>query len=139
MLHTRLQLIKSYLTHLSPSYLNPSSNPQDSHTEINHPILRSIQALVNRLPLLLPADLDSFEQERMAEKSDVALVELLGSLTNSITEIAEMGRKFATVEGKRRTKRNKGGGGGGGGAFGSNFADIGGVAGNVEHAMPVGT
>ncbi|KAL9036780.1 MAG: hypothetical protein Q9214_005986, partial [Letrouitia sp. 1 TL-2023] len=76
--------------------------------------------------------------ERMAEKSDVALVELLGSLTNSITEIAETGRKFAAVEGNRRTKRNKGGGSGGGGAFGSNFVDIGGVAGNVEHAMPVG-
>ncbi|KAL9611225.1 MAG: hypothetical protein Q9167_004108 [Letrouitia subvulpina] len=140
MLHTRLQLIKSYLTHLPPSYLNSSSNPRTPHTEINHPILRSIQALVNRLPLLLPADLDAFEQERMAEKSDVALVELLGSLANSITEVAEMGRKFAIVEGKRRTKRSKAGGtgAGGGGPFGSNFVDIGGIAGNVEHAVPVG-
>lgn len=109
MLHTRLQLLKSYLTNLPPSYLttsapaNASPSPASAnHTEINHPILRSIQALINRLPLLLPANQAAFEQERLAEKSDVSLVDLLGNLSRSVKETREMGRKFWVVDTARQ-------------------------------------
>lgn len=116
MLHTRIQLLKTYLQNLPPSYLttsdpgNPASTaPSQDLTEINHPILRSIQALVNRLPLLTPADQGSFEHERLAEKNDVSLVSLLGSLSNSVKDAREMGRKFGVVESARHAKsRNQG-------------------------------
>lgn len=114
MLHTRIQLLKSYLTSLPPSYLTnvspadgtmtdeaPASNPP----EINHSILRSIQALVNRLPLLVPADGIAFEQESLAEKSDVSLVALLGDLTKGTKNIREMGRKFGIVNRAKQRQR----------------------------------
>lgn len=112
MLHTRIQLLKSYLTNLPPSYLTTSSPSEKSasaaspnHTEINHPILRSIQALISRLPLLLPADQAAFEQERLAEKSDVSLVDLLGNISKSVKDTREMGRKFGIIEQARQTAK----------------------------------
>lgn len=112
MLHTRIQLLKSYLSNLPPSYLNNSAPPDTStsaassnHTEINHPILRSIQALISRLPLLLPADQVALEQERLAEKSDVSLVDLLGNISKSIKDTREMGRKFGIIEQARQTAK----------------------------------
>ncbi|KAL8732291.1 MAG: hypothetical protein Q9166_002863 [cf. Caloplaca sp. 2 TL-2023] len=118
MLHTRIQLLKSYLTSLPPSYLtaSPESNGTTtdeskpfSQTEINYPILRSIQALVNRLPLLIPADGLAFEQESLSEKSDVTLVGLLGDLTRGTKNIRDMGKKFSVVsDGKQRNRRGGG-------------------------------
>lgn len=112
MLHTRIQLLKSYLTNLPPSYLTSSSSPEASGTslstdptEISHPILRSIQALINRLPLLLPADQAKFEQERLAEKSNVSIVDLLGNISKSVRDIREMGRKFSIVEQARQSAK----------------------------------
>ena len=115
MLHTRIQLLKQYLINLPPSYLTTPSPPDSSrnpqpcnHTEINHPILRSIQALVSRLPLLLPADHAAFEQERLAEKSDVSLVDLLGNIGKSVKDTREMGRKFGIVEQTRQSAKRGG-------------------------------
>ena len=116
MLHARISLLKSYLNSLPLSYLTtpaPPSNPEDnakaphadtstSTPEINHSLLRSILALLSRLPLLLPpANLSSFKQETLAEKSDVELASLLGSMGRSVKEVREMGRKFGVVEGIR--------------------------------------
>ena len=117
MLHTRIQLLGSYLTSLPPSYLTapPESNGIDtnqaaasSQTETNHPILRSIQALVNRLPLLVPSDGAAFEQESLSEKSDVTLVELLGDITRGTKNLREMGRKFGIVGDARQQGRRGG-------------------------------
>lgn len=114
MLHTRIQLLKSYLTNLPPCYLNTPlsleespSSPSINHTEINHPILRSIQALISRLPLLLPADQAAFEQERLAERSDVSLVDLLGNISRSVKEMRETGRKFGIVDQTRQTANRR--------------------------------
>lgn len=112
MLHTRIKLLKSYLTNLPPSYLTTPS-PHDkstdasssNHTEINHSILRSIQALISRLPLLLPADQAALEQERLAEKSDVSLVDLLGNISKSVKDTREMGRKFGIIDHARQTAK----------------------------------
>ncbi|KAL8864435.1 MAG: hypothetical protein Q9198_009861, partial [Flavoplaca austrocitrina] len=122
MLHTRIQLLRSYLTSLPPSYLTTPSvsngtNDDDAvasgRTEINHPILRSIQALVNRLPLLVPSDRAAFEQESLSEKNDVTLVELLGDITQGTKNLREMGRKFGIVgdakqQGRRGVMRSMG-------------------------------
>ena len=73
----------------------PSSAP-----EINHTLLRSILALLSRLPLLLPpANISSFKQETLSEKSDVELTSLLGLMGRSVREAKELGRKFGVVEG----------------------------------------
>ncbi|KAI4237147.1 MAG: hypothetical protein LQ349_002056 [Xanthoria aureola] len=117
MLHTRIQLLRSYLTSLPPSYLPapPESNgttseeaPATGQAEINHPILRSIQALVHRLPLLIPSDGAAFEQESLSEKSDVTLVGLLGDLTRGTKNLREMGRKFGIVSDAKQQGRRGG-------------------------------
>ena len=105
MLHARIQLLRSYLAHLPPSYLtradrtvsdaDSDSAPDPNRTEINHPILRSIQALVNRLPLLIPSETGAFQDEMLAEKNDVSLVALLGTMSKSVKDVREVGRKFS--------------------------------------------
>jgi len=117
MLHSRIQLLKSYLSNLPPSYLTTTTPPEPTPTpsstqqsEINHPILRSIQALIHRLPILMPADRAAFEQEVLAEKSDVSLVALLGSLSKSVKDVREMGRKFGIVEQGRQSAQKRLGG-----------------------------
>ena len=115
MLHARIQLLKSYLTNLPPSYMSypPQSDSDDAsesppHTKINHPILRSIQALLSRLPLLLPDNKQAFRQERLAEKTDVQLINLLGTIGRSLKEIREMGRKFSMVDQYRQSAKKGG-------------------------------
>ena len=53
----------------------------------------------------MPADQDAFERESLAEKNDVALISLLGSLGQSIKEAKEVGSKFATIENARQVLR----------------------------------
>ncbi|KAI4172373.1 MAG: hypothetical protein LQ343_003632 [Gyalolechia ehrenbergii] len=99
---------------LPPSYLSDISVADGTMTdeaptldspEVNHSILRSIQALINRLPILVPADSAAFEQESLAEKSDVSLVTLLGDLTRGTKNIREMGRKFGIVNHAKQRQR----------------------------------
>ena len=109
MLHSRIQLLRSYLSSLPPSYLTGAPPPEPTpeptsetapspQPEINHVILRSIQALINRLPLLVPADRAAFEQEALAEKNDVSLANVLASLTRGVKDARELGRKFGIVD-----------------------------------------
>lgn len=91
----------------------PQSDPDAAsesppHTEINHPILRSIQALLSRLPLLLPDNKQTFRQERLAEKTDVQLINLLGTIGKSLKETREMGRKFSIVDQYRQSAKKGG-------------------------------
>lgn len=138
MLHTRIQVLKSYLTHLPPSYLtnaaeangNTTTGPTtSSQVETNHVILRSIQALINRLPILIPADGTVFNHESLAEKSDVALVSLLGDITKSTKEMREMGKKFDIVNSARQRKR-------GGSRYGQAYAEMDDLA--EEQMAPMG-
>lgn len=106
MLHARIQLMRAYLSNLPPSYLTTGDRdsaldqdtaiPTDppSNTEINHSVLRSIQALIHRIPILAPTDKNEFRSEMLAEKNDVLLVALLGTVGNSLRDIRETGRKF---------------------------------------------
>ncbi|KAA6411447.1 MAG: cop9 signalosome subunit 6 [Lasallia pustulata] len=109
MLHSRIQLLRSYLSSLSSSYgtrippSEPTPEPTSEtapqpHLKVNHVILRSIQALINRLPLLVPADRAAFEQQALAEKNDVSLVNMLASLTRGVKDARELGRKFGIVD-----------------------------------------
>lgn len=112
MLHTRIELLKNYLTSLPPSYLTtptppepPSEPPNPPHGEINHSILRSTQALLNRLPLIVPADQAAFKRDRQAERSDVTLVNLLGQVSKSVQVTREVGRKVGAIEQARKARR----------------------------------
>ena len=118
MLHTRIKVLKEYLTSLPPSYLTDTTSSDSDMTDgpsstgapqIDHTILRSVQALINRLPILIPANGLAFEQESIAEQNDVALVELLGDLTDGTKNIREMGKKFDIVNSakQRKTRGNR--------------------------------
>ncbi|EKD21428.1 uncharacterized protein L3040_006192 [Drepanopeziza brunnea f. sp. 'multigermtubi'] len=109
MLNSRINLIAVYLQNLPPSYVS-SADPGDAeasdkqYTPVNHTILRSIQALLGRLSLLIPADSAAFERELMSEQNDVNLVSLLNTITTSIKEAKEAGRKFQIVDSAKQTR-----------------------------------
>jgi COP9 signalosome complex subunit 6 len=112
MLHARINLITAYLENLPLSYI--ASGSVDSLTEagkdyttINHSILRSIQALLNRLALLIPSDKAAFSQELLAEQNDVNLISLLNTITDSVKVARDAGRKFAIVEQARNDRKGK--------------------------------
>ena len=109
MLHARINLIAAYLQNLPPPYVsNPVPEDIESeeveYTIVNHSILRSIQALLSRLSLLIPADSAAFEHELESEQNDVNLVSLLSTITSSIKDVREVGRKFAIVDYGKQSK-----------------------------------
>ncbi|CZS96832.1 related to cop9 (constitutive photomorphogenic), subunit 6 [Rhynchosporium agropyri] len=115
MLHSRINLIAVYLQNLPPSYISNTvpegaESSDKQYTLVSHSILRSIQALLGRLSLLIPADSAAFEHELMSEQNDVNLVSLLSSITGSIREIRETGRKFSIVDGQKSAKSKQEGG-----------------------------
>jgi COP9 signalosome complex subunit 6 len=114
MLHSRLTLLQTYLTSLPPSYLTsptsptaPTTPPPAPLTSLSHPLLRSILALTARLALLIPADDAAFQHEAEAERSDVALVALLGGMAQSVQGCKELGARFGVVEGLRAGSRKE--------------------------------
>ena len=118
MLHSRIRLLQTYLSRLPESYLTNTSSAvlpassvsdhPDPTAEIDYTILRSIQALLARLPLIIPAEGVLFAQEGVAEKNDVSLVTLLGCMTQSVKDIRETGKTFAVsnqTQGARRSEQ----------------------------------
>ncbi|RYP41736.1 hypothetical protein DL767_000752 [Monosporascus sp. MG133] len=115
MLQSRINLLTTYLERLPPSYLttnNPpgvegaESNTSGSpHTIPSHTILRSVQALVNRLSLIVPSNTEAFEQEMLSEANDVHLMGLLNDVMQSMTEVRGIGKKFEVVDGAKNHNR----------------------------------
>ena len=102
MLQSRINLLTTYLERLPPSYLSAAETetetPGGSHTTPSHTILRSIQALVNRLSLVVPSNTEAFKQEMLSEANDVHLMGLLNDVMQSMTEARSIGKKFSVVE-----------------------------------------
>jgi COP9 signalosome complex subunit 6 len=132
MLSRRIQLLRTYLNTLPPSYLSDPSLPvnptPDAQTQLplNHSILRSISATLARINILAPPDDEAFTLESQQEASDVQLVNLLSSITNSVSAAKELGRKSHIVEhaknqGKSRMNMGMMGSYGGEGPGGGNF------------------
>lgn len=116
MLQSRINLIAVYLQNLPPSYTDDSvpegvEPDSKSYSPVNHSVLRMIQALLNRLSLIIPADSIAFEREMLAEKNDVSLVSLLNGLTESIQSIRNTGKKYSAIEQGKASKMKKDGGG----------------------------
>lgn len=124
MLRNRVDLLQTYLTTMPPSYLTDASIPMTTSPseQPNHEILRSINALVSRLPLLAPPDRATFAREAAEQRSDVALTSLLAEITASLADASQLGKKSAVVESQRQAKAMSNSGGPsvlmrGGGAF----------------------
>jgi COP9 signalosome complex subunit 6 len=121
MLNTRLNLIRSYLQTLPPSYLTAATSADAPADTTNYTLLRSINAMLSRLPLLTPptttaakttASDTSSQPSSLAsaaekEKQDVHLSTLLATLTRSIAEAQTMGMKFNVVN-REKTAKERG-------------------------------
>ncbi|KAF5497418.1 COP9 signalosome complex subunit 6 [Colletotrichum sp. SAR 10_99] len=108
MLQGRIRLITSYLERLPSEYLPgvEQQEPAGEHTTPSHTILRQIQALVNRLELVVPSDVENFEKEVLCEENDVAIVSRLNDLMQSISGMRDLGKKFGVLEvAKNRDRR----------------------------------
>ncbi|KAF3939994.1 hypothetical protein ABW19_dt0202013 [Dactylella cylindrospora] len=114
MLHSRLTLLLAYLRSIEST--STDSSQTTSAQKINHPVLRSLLSLTNRLPLLEPppTTTSSLTSESLSELSDVHLVALLGAITSSIDASKEVQRKFSALEASRGGGRGQGRGGDGG-------------------------
>ena len=127
MLKSRIDLIAQYLQNLPPSYIdsNIPEGPSDNlkkYMPVDPSVLRSVYALLSRLSLVVPSG--AFEEELLSERNDVSLINLLSSLTASVKEIRETGKKFAVVEsGRQKSKGGDGNRGGIGGGMGSTWDD----------------
>jgi COP9 signalosome complex subunit 6 len=129
MLGRRIALLRAYLDALPPSYLSDPSLPINPTPDaqhplpLNHSILRSVSSTLARINILAPPDSAAFTLESQQEASDVQLVNLLSSITNSVAVAKDLGRKSSIVEhGKNQSKNRMGGyGGGGGGVGGHSF------------------
>jgi COP9 signalosome complex subunit 6 len=114
MLNERINLIRTYLTSLSPSYLTDASSSKLAAEDTNFQILRSAQSMLSRLPLLTPpvgeesADVSAssggLRSGGEMEKQDVHLTSLLASLTRSVAEAQSMGAKFGVLLKEKQSK-----------------------------------
>lgn len=110
MLHSRVRLLTTYLERLPPSYISGRDTPDTEvmdteHTTPSLPILRQIQALVNRLDLVIPSNKDSFDQEMLQETNNVNLVNLLNSVMQGVRGARDVGKKFSVIETAKVTGR----------------------------------
>ncbi|KAL2754385.1 hypothetical protein ACRALDRAFT_1076121 [Sodiomyces alcalophilus JCM 7366] len=105
MLHSRIQLLIHYLERLPPAFVSgedpTATAASPDQTTPSHTILRQIQALVGRLDLIEPSDVDAFRKEMLQEQNDVHLVSLLNDVVQSVHQVRDLGRKFEIVEGAR--------------------------------------
>lgn len=112
MLQSRINLLTAYLERLPPSYhagndIDTQQHNNGEHTTPSYTILRSIQALANRLSLLVPTGpAAAFEQEMISEANDVHLMELLNDVMQSVTEARGIGKKHGVVESAKARKGN---------------------------------
>ncbi|EXF77729.1 signalosome subunit [Colletotrichum fioriniae PJ7] len=123
MLQGRIRLITTYLERLPAEPLagaeqtDAASTTTDAQTTPSHTILRQIQALVNRLDLVVPSDAEGFEKEVLCEENEVAITSRLNDLMQSISGMRDLGKKFSIAELARVKNR--------GGAAAADFSSFG--------------
>ena len=124
MLNQRINLIRSYLGTQSQSYLTDSSSETPPPDTTNHTLLRSVNSMLCRVPLLAPPSVahpskattpSSLERAGDRERQDVHLTSLLASLTRSVSEAQNMGAKLQIVQREKLSKERGGVYSGGGG------------------------
>ncbi|KAH6607732.1 cop9 signalosome subunit 6 [Trichoderma cornu-damae] len=111
MLHSRIQLITTYLERLPPSYTNgdgreaESMDTDSNNTTPSLSVLRQIQALVNRLDLVIPSNREAFEKEVESETNNVNLLGLLNSVMQGVDQAREVGKKLYAIETSKNAPR----------------------------------
>ncbi|TKA29770.1 hypothetical protein B0A50_03134 [Salinomyces thailandicus] len=124
MLNQRINLLRSYLEQLPESYLTDSSTTTPPPDTINHTLLRSVQSMLSRVPLLAPPTVahptatssenngglqpSSIAQAGEKERQDVHLTGLLAALTRSVSEASNLGSRFHVVAKERTAKERSG-------------------------------
>jgi COP9 signalosome complex subunit 6 len=116
MLNQRVNLIRSYLTSLPESYLTDANSTELPADGTNYPLLRNINSLMSRLPLLTPptaapatngaqeTPVSSLHQTASREQQDVHLTSLLAALTRSVAETQTLASRFHSVQRERNIK-----------------------------------
>ena len=116
MLNQRVNLIRSYLTSLPESYLTDANSTELPADGTNYPLLRNVNSLMSRLPLLTPptaapatngtheAPVSSLHQTASREQQDVHLTSLLAALTRSVSETQTLASRFHSVQRERNIK-----------------------------------
>jgi COP9 signalosome complex subunit 6 len=114
MLQSRIQLLVAYLERLPPSFINGEAaescgmDTDGVHTTPSLTVLRQIKALIGRLDLVIPSDDESFEKERATETNDVNVINMLGTLMQSVGQARDVGKKFNVVESSRASQKRGG-------------------------------
>lgn len=114
MLHSRIQLITTYLERLPPSFTSRASQEESMDTDSNTTtpslnVLRQIQALISRLDLVIPSDKEAFEKEVQSETNNVHLVGLLNSIMQGVNQARDVGKKFHAIESGKHAAARRGG------------------------------
>lgn len=98
-LESRISLIKSYLWAL---FRQGEQACDNAPVALSHSTLRGINSLISHLSLLAPQDTAGFTTETIAQSNDVALVSILGELSQSVKGMREVGKKSAAVQSSRQ-------------------------------------
>jgi COP9 signalosome complex subunit 6 len=116
MLNQRINLIRSYLASLPESYLTDATSTTPPSETTNFPLLRNVNSLISRLPLLAPpatastsngageSALSAHLQAANHEQQDVHLTSLLAALTRSVCETQTLASRFHAVQRERNIR-----------------------------------
>lgn len=133
MLADRLHLIRAYLSSQPTSRLTDATSPVPPPDSTDFQVLRSINALLSRVPLLAPPESTETEESAVSSSSlrdaaareheDVQLTALLAGLTRSVVEAQGVGVRYGVVQREKNNAQRAQGGGraarfGGGGIYG---------------------
>ncbi|POS82433.1 hypothetical protein EPUL_006053 [Erysiphe pulchra] len=103
MLQARINMITVFLREIHNS--NDGNELDDQvNRSAKHIVLRSIQALLSKLALLVPANTAGYKEELISEQNDVNLVSLLSAITESIKDVREVGMKHGVIESSKTVK-----------------------------------
>lgn len=111
MLNQRINLIRSYLETLPASYLTDASSSEPPPENTNHTLLRHINSLLSRIPLLSPPTSSTEAAAPVASKqqTDVHLTALLAALSRATSEASTMGSKFHAFSREKENRMRNGG------------------------------
>ncbi|KAM0693736.1 hypothetical protein Q7P36_006993 [Cladosporium allicinum] len=114
MLNQRINLIQSYLASLPESYLTDATSTTPPSETTNFPLLRNVNSLMSRLPLLAPpatastsngaGSISAHMQAANHEQQDVHLTSLLAALTRSVSETQTLASRFHSVQRERNSR-----------------------------------
>jgi COP9 signalosome complex subunit 6 len=143
MLQSRIELIRQYLLTVSTPAEEQLAAGAPAPITPDPSLLRSILALLSRLPLVIPpSSNDTYRHDLTASQNDASIVALLNTLLKTTAQTRDLTRKFKVIETQRRQneadRRGEGGGGygppsyGQGSGSGSGFMMGGGGGGGGE-------